>query len=305
MAVPIQSTASYPRALMEGVKLWWGDAAKGTPEYWSLMYKKVDSDKNYEEYVQEITLGLAQMKPEGAPVAFDSPQQGFMSRVQNVAWALGIMVTHEELKDNLYAQLTEKRTRMLRRAFSETKNINAAISYNNAFNSAYSGADGASLIATAHPNFTGGTWSNTFATPAEFSQYALEDMLILMALSQNDRGYIEPLSAERLILHPNNLFNAEVVLKTAKVVGSNANDINPIEAQKMVKEGFIANPYLTSTGAWFIRTNAEDGMIWQEREALEFWEDNDSSTRNLQIAAYERYAFAFANPRGVFGVNAA
>ncbi len=304
MAGPLQSTASFPRALMEGVKLWWGDAAKGTPEYWTEMYQKIDSERNYEEYVQEITLGLAQMTPEGDSVTYDSPQQGFMSRVQNVAWTLGIMVTHAELKDNLYPQLTEKRVRMLRRAFAETKNINAASVYNNAFSSSYTGADGVSLLNTAHPNFSGGTWSNTFTVASEFSQYAVEDLLILLMLSKNDRGYIEPLQPEKLIVHPNNYFNAEVVLKTAKVVGSNANDINPLNGG-MIRKGFMSNPYLASTGAWFVKTNAEDGLLWQEREALEYWEDNDTDTRNLKIAAYERYAFAWANPRGLFGVNAA
>jgi hypothetical protein len=46
-------------------------------------------------------------------------------------------------------------------------------------------------------------------------------------------------------------------------------------------------------------------MIWQEREPLEIWEDNDADTRNYKVGAYERYTFLWANPRGLYGSNAA
>ena len=36
----IQSTASFPRGLLEGVKVWWGRAAKSAPDFASQMYKK-------------------------------------------------------------------------------------------------------------------------------------------------------------------------------------------------------------------------------------------------------------------------
>jgi hypothetical protein len=69
--------------------------------------------------------------------------------------------------------------------------------------------------------------------------------------------------------------------------------------------GIVSNPYLTATGPWFITTNCQDGLIWQEREALNTWEDNDADTRNFKVGAYERYAFLWANPRGLYGSNAA
>ena len=73
----------------------------------------------------------------------------------------------------------------------------------------------------------------------------------------------------------------------------------------LLKGGLISNPYLTATGPWFITTNCPDGMIWQEREALDIWEDNEADTRNYKVGAYERYTFLWANPRGLFGSNAA
>lgn len=299
------NTSSYPKALWEGVKLWWDDAAKDTPLYAPMMFKKETSSKNYEEYVQSVGLGLAVVKPEGTPISFDTMQQGFVTRGTNVAYGLGIITTHEELKDNLYVKLTQKRTIALRRAFHETKNINATNVFNRAFTAAYAGGDGVALLSTAHPNFSAGTWANKLAVDSALSQAAIEDMIILMMQAKDDRGYVQPLMGDKLIVHPNNYFNAERILKTPTAVGTNNRDINPVATMGLLSGGLVSNPYLTATGPWFITTNCQDGMIWQEREALQMWEDNDSDTRNFKVGAYERYTFLWANPRGLFGSNAA
>jgi hypothetical protein len=301
----IQTTASFPKALWEGVKSWWESAAAGTPKYYEMMYRKENSTKNYEEYVQAVGLGIAPRKPEGQPIAFDSTSQGFVTRGTNAAYGLGIITTHEELMDNLYVKLTKGRTEKLRRSFNETKNINATNVFNRAFTAAYSGGDGVSLLNVAHPNMSGGTWQNKFAVDSALSQAAIEDMMILMMQAKDDRGFIEPLMGDKLIVHPNNYFNAKRILGTSKQVGTANNDINPINTEGLLTGGLVSNPYLTASGPWFITTNCQDGMIWQEREALQVWEDNDADTRNYKVAAYERYLFLWANPRGLFGSNAA
>ncbi len=301
----IINTGSYPKGLWEGVKSWWDSAAAAAPQYAPLMYRKVDSEKNYEEYVQSVGLGLAIFKPESQAITFDGMQQGFVTRGVNAAYGLGIITTHEEFADNLYVKLTKNRVEKLRRAFAETKNINATNVFNRAFNSTYIGGDGVSLLNVAHPNFTSGTWQNKLAVDSALSQAAVEDMLILMMQAKDDRGYIEPLAGDKLIVHPNNKFNADRILKTPKAVGSDNNDINPINTEGYLTGGHVSNPYLTATGPWFITTNCQDGMIWQEREPLEMWEDNDADTRNYKIGAYERYLFLWGNPRGLYGSNAA
>ena len=301
----IMNTGSFPKALMEGVTAWWDSAAAGAPQYAPMMFRSEKSSKNFEDYVQSVGLGLAVVKPEGAPVSFDSMQQGFQTRGTNVAYGLGIITTHEELMDNLYVKLTKNRTEKLRRAFTETKNINATNIFNRAFNPAYTGGDGVSLLNVAHPNFTAGTWQNKLAVDSALSQASIEDMLILMMQAKDDRGYIEPLMGDKLIVHPNNYFTAERIMKTPKTVGNNNNDINPINTDGLLSGGLVSNPYLTATGPWFITTNCQDGLIWQQREELSLRDDNDSDTRNFKVSAYERYTFLWANARGLYGSNAA
>jgi hypothetical protein len=304
MAGPV-NTGSYPKALWEGVKAWWDSAASSAPQFAPLLFKKETSTKNYEEYVQSVGPGIAVVKPEGQPISYDGMQQGFVTRGTNVAYGLGIITTHEELKDNLYMKLTKNRTLKLRRAFDETRNINAANVYNRAFTAGYNGGDGVTLLNVSHPNFSGGTWQNKLAVDSALSQAALEDMLILMMQAKDDKGYIEPLMGDKLVVHPYNKFNADRILGTPKQVGSNNNDINPINVQSLLSGGAVVCPYLTGSGPWFITTNAQEGLIWQEREGLDIWEDNDADTRNFKVGAYERYTFLWVNPRGLYGSNAA
>jgi hypothetical protein len=299
------NTGSYPKALWEGVKAWWDSAASSAPQFAPLLFKKETSTKNYEEYVQSVGPGIAVVKPEGQPISYDGMQQGFVTRGTNVAYGLGIITTHEELKDNLYMKLTKNRTLKLRRAFDETRNINAANVYNRAFTAGYNGGDGVTLLSVSHPNFSGGTWQNKLAVDSALSQAALEDMLILMMQAKDDKGYIEPLMGDKLVVHPYNKFNADRILGTPKQVGSNNNDINPINVQSLLSGGAVVCPYLTGSGPWFITTNAQEGLIWQEREGLDIWEDNDADTRNFKVGAYERYTFLWVNPRGLYGSNAA
>lgn len=101
MAGPI-NTGSYPKALWEGVKAWWDSAASSAPQYSPLLFKKETSTKNYEEYVQSVGPGIAVVKPEGTPISYDGMQQGFVTRGTNVAYGLGIITTHEELKEPLH-----------------------------------------------------------------------------------------------------------------------------------------------------------------------------------------------------------
>ena len=304
MAGPV-NTGSYPKALWEGVKAWWDSAASAAPQYAPVLFKHETSSKNYEEYVQSVGPGIAVVKPEGSPISYDGMQQGFVTRGTNVAYGLGIITTHEELKDNLYMKLTKNRVQKLRRAFDETRNINAANVYSRAFTSGYNGGDGVSLLNTAHPNFSGGTWQNKFTVDAALSQAAVEDMLILMMQAKDDKGYIEPLLGNKLVVHPYNKFNADRIVGTPKAVGNNNNDINPVNTQNLLSGGVTVCPYLSGSGPWFITTNAQEGMIWQEREKLEIWEDNDADTRNFKVGAYERYVFLWVNPRGLYGSNAA
>ena len=171
------TTASHPKALWPGIKAWWGQTyAEHAVEY-DKLFDKDTSNQNYEEDVQLSGFGLVPIKTEGQGVNYDSEIQGFVTRYTHIAYAMGYIVTKEELDDNLYESISKRRAAALAMSFRQTKENVAANIYNRAFNSTYKGGDGVELCSTAHPNTTGGTFSNKLSVDADLSEASLEDAL--------------------------------------------------------------------------------------------------------------------------------
>lgn len=296
------NTGSFPRALLEGVNAWFGRAYDQNPEEWRELVDVFNSSKNYEEDVQEVGLGLAQVKPQGASIAYDSMQQGYIYRYSMVTWALGFQVTREEMMDNLYAQVGAKRAGALARAMKEAKEINVANLYNRAFDPAYTFGDGKELIATDHPLASGGTLSNELATPADLSETSLEDLIVQMHSAVDDRGIKIKLRPTKLVIAPANVFNADRILKSTLQNDTGNNAVNALRSLGAVPQGYTLNHYLTDADAWFLRTDVPDGLKLFQREAVRFGQDNDFDTENAKFKAVERYQVgATDSARAIYG----
>ena len=247
--------------------------------------------------------GLVPRKYEGQGTTYDSEVQGFVTRYTHIAYSLGYIVTKEELDDNLYEQVSKRRSAALAMSFRQTKENIAANIYNRAFNSTYLGGDAQPLCATAHPNTTGGTWANTPTVQVDLSEAALEDATISLMGMTNDRGLLINVMPRSLIVHRNNWYNANRILKSVYTPGSANNDINVLKATNALPEGIVMNHYLTVPGAWFLRTNIMNGMKYYSRVGIMFDQDNDFDTMNAKAKGYERYSFGWTDPRAVWGVN--
>lgn len=299
----IITTASHPKALWPGIKAWWGQVYDEHPEEYSKLFDSDTSRQNYEEDVQLTGFGLAPVKAEGSGVAYDSEIQGFTTRYTHVAYALGYIVTKEELDDNLYEQVSRRRAAALAMSFRQTKeNIGANI-YNRAFNPTYLGGDGVQLCSTAHPNTSGGTFANTPTVAADLSEASLEDALTALMGFQNDRGLLINVMPRSLIVARQNWWNANRILKSAYTPSTANNAVNVLVATNALPEGIVMNHYLTSPNAWFVRTNIQNGLKYYSRVGIQFDQDNDFDTMNAKAKGYERYSFGWTDPRAIYGVN--
>jgi hypothetical protein len=299
----IITTASHPKALWPGIKAWWGQVYDEHAEEYSDLFDKDSSDKNYEEDVQLTGFGLAPRKSEGQATQFDSEVQGFTTRFTHVAYALGYVVTKEELDDNLYEQVSKRRAAALAMSFRQTKENVAANIYNRAFTAGYLGGDGVPLCSSSHPNTNGGTWANQPAVAVDLSEAALEDAIVALMGYQNDRGLLINVMPKTLHIARQEVFNAQRILQSSYSPGTANNDLNIIKTGNYLPGGFKVNHYFTSPRAWFIRTNVANGMKYYERKSIEFDQDNDFDTSNAKAKGYERYSFGWTDPRAVYGVN--
>jgi hypothetical protein len=299
------NTGSHPKLLWPGIRGIWGRVYDSWMEEYPDLFETVKSDKAYEEYVQVSRFGLAQVKPQGSPLAYDSEFQGATTRLTNVAIAQGYAVTIEEIRDNLYERVSRTRATANAEAMRQTKEYIGANVYNRAFTAAYVGGDGVPLCSLSHPLILGGTIANMPVVSADLSEVSLEDALIGIMGMLDDRGLTVRLMPQTLHVSRYEIFNAERILHSILQSGTVNNDLNAVRSLGLIPGGAKVNHYFSSPHAWFIRSKSrpEDGMIYQTRDPIQFDQDNDFNTKNALASAYERYTFGWADFRYVWGVN--
>lgn len=294
------TTGAHPKELWPGVKAFFGASYDEHAEEWSQIFDVESSDKSYEERVHHVGLGLAPVKDQGASISFEDTQQGYVSRITNVTYALGGIVTREAIEDGQYESIATRLARYMAFSIRQTQENVAANVLNRAFSNTYTGGDGLELCSAVHVT-ADGTQSNELAVAADFSETALEDLLVQIMNATDTKGLKISLIGQKLIVPPALTFEAARVLESVNQSGTANNDVNAIRALGMLPQGVAVNHYLTDADAWFVKTNAPDGMIYQTRRAVEFAKDNDFDTENAKMKASIRFGVGWADWRGIFG----
>jgi hypothetical protein len=305
MSVITQS--SFAKLLWPGINAIYGNAYKDFPTEYDKIFPKYGSTKAYEEDLGLSSFGLAAVKPEGAPISYDSARQGFTTRYNHVVYALGFTITREMYEDNQYSEVSMRDAKALARSMRHTKEIVAANVLNRATTAGYTGGDGVVLLSTAHVNVSGDTTAvaNKPSTDVDLSEAALEDAVITIAGFRDDRGLLIAAQPRKLIIGPSNQFEAKRILGTSKRVGTNNNDINVLNTEGIIPEVVVNHFLTTGTDDWFILTDVPDSLKYFERRGDEFNMDNDFDTENAKFKATSRYSFGWSDWRGIYGSTGA
>ena len=258
------------------------------------------SDRAFEEEVMLSGFAGAAAKTEGAMVTYDNATEVYTSRYTNETVALAFAITEEAIEDNLYDRLAARYTRALARSMAHTKQVKGATILNNMFTSG-TGGDGVVLGSAAHPLASGGTFSNILATAADLSETSLEQALINIAGFVDERGLKIALQGLRMIIPKEVQFTADRILKSPLRPGTADNDINAVRNLGMVPQGYFVNHYLADTDAWFIITDAPNGLKHFVRAPIKTAIEGDFDTGNVRYKARTRYVFGASDWRGIYG----
>jgi hypothetical protein len=293
--------SAHPDLLWPGIKSIYGNTYDQFPVEWTEIFDKESSDKAFEKLVEATGFGLAPPKPEGTAIQYDSDSEGVVTTLYNTVYALGYMVTREELEDDQYKEVASKRAEQLAFSMRTTEEIVHANVLLRGFSTAYPGGDGLPLFSAVHPTYAG-PQSNIPQTAADFSEASLEDMIKRVMLAQNNRGLQVSIIPQKLIVSVGDAFNATRVLDSQLRTGTNNNDVNAVKAMGMLPGGAVVNHYLGLTNAWYMKTNAPTGMVslWRRQPALE--KDNDFDTENAKAKSSMRFVPGWGDFRGMFGM---
>lgn len=294
----MMNRTDFRRQLQEGLNTVFGLEYDRHPEEWRDIFDVETSQKAYEEDVLMYGMGAAPVKPEGEGIAYDDGGESYVARYHHETIALGFAITEEAEEDGLYGSIGQKMGRALARSLLHTKEVKGANILNNGFSASFPGGDGVALFSTAHPLAGGGVLSNKLSTPADLSEAALEELLILISEWTDDRGIPIRAQAVKLIVPTELQFVATRLLMTPYQPDTGDNNINAIYKLGSIRDGFTVNHRLTDPDAWFVKTDVPDGLKHFVRKAVSGGVEGDFETGNMRYKKRERYSFGWTDWRG-------
>lgn len=294
------SRAQLVKELEPGLNALFGLEYKNYEQEHLQIYDVESSDRAFEEEVMLSGFGEAPVKTEGAGLAYDTAQEVFTARYTHETIALAFSLTEEAVEDNLYDRLARRYTLALARSMATTKQIKAASVLNGAFTTSI-GGDGVALCSIDHPIIGGPNQKNELATAADLSETSLEQAIIDIQSLVDERNLKIAIQGLKLIIPKELQFTADRIMKSTLRVGTADNDINALKNMGMIPQGYTVNHYLTDPDAWFVKTDAPNGMKMFERVSMKTAFEGDFETGNMRYKARERYSFGFSDWRGIFG----
>lgn len=298
------TTGSSPKRLWPGIKTWYGMEYERYVDFYSKIFDIEKSTRAYEEDVKLTNMGLAQVLDQGNMIKYDSFDQGYVSRYIHVQYAKGFAITQIALDDDQYApSLVKKATMELSGKMQITKDIVFANVLNNGFGTTApgsTGGDGVALFSASHPLADGGVASNILTTPLALSEAALEQATIQIGQFVDEAGIIMAARESRLVVPLALQYQAARILKNVDRPATADRDINALVRNGRFPEDTVVDPYLTSSTAWFIKTDVANGLKGYMREGIMLESDNDFNTGNVLFKITERYVPYWSDFRGAF-----
>ena len=269
-----------------------------TDEYKQVFTTENGTPRAYHEEVVLYGMGAAPVLPDGQAITYDEGGQLYVKRYTYDVYGLAFALTKVLVEDGDHIRVGSTMSKHLAQAMDETLETVTANHLNRAFNASYKGGDDVALISASHP-VIGGVQSNVL-TSAALSQTSLEQALIQVRQAQDSRGKRIRLTPKKLVIHPSNMLTAEVLLKSVLRTGTNNNDINPVKTTTSLSDAVVISR-LTSPTAWFLQTDARDGMKVLWRRKLEKSMEGDFETDSVRYKSTMRFGSGWTDWRSMYG----
>jgi hypothetical protein len=273
-------------------------------------YKQIYTESNgiaraYHEEPMLFGFGSAPELPDGMPVSYDQGGILFNKRYTYSVYGLAFALTKVLVEDGDHIRIGSTYSKHLAQSMIETLETVTANHFNRAFTSGYTGGDGVVLCANSHTSADGAATgaasrSNLLTIAAALSQTSLEQMLIQIRQAEDPRGKKIRLTPKKLVVAPGNMLQAEVLLKSVLRAGTNNNDLNPVKSMGLLSDVAVLSR-LTSATAWWVQTDAPEGMkvLWRRR--VEKGMEGDFETDSVRYKSTMRFGSGWTDWRAVFG----
>ena len=163
------------------------------------VYNMEKTGNAYETDSYTSGFGLIPKKLEGVASAYDDPLKGLDTTYTPDTYSLAYRVTKEMREDDRY-RIIAKMPASLGRSMRITIDTDGFLMFNRAETGGYVGADGKTLLATDHVLLNGGSQKNRLTNAADLTMDSLEQALIDISETVDDRGLPMHLMPKKLMV---------------------------------------------------------------------------------------------------------
>lgn len=278
-----------------------GKYTEWMPEWKWLFTEKQGKPSRYQETAIVFGFSTAKEKPEGQAVESDFGGIHYRTRATFKVFGLGFAITEEMMEDSEAISLGTLYSGELASALNQSKEIFHADILNRSETSGQEIGDGATLLSDSHPYAIGGTFRNRLSSPADLSEGSLESLLVMVRTAKNDRARPIRLRAKNLVVAPQQEYIAVRLLRSTNQSGTANNDVNAIRSLNRLPTDPVVMTYITQEKAYWIHTDAPNGLMHYWRRKVKRGMQGDFLTGNMQYKATERYIALAEGPRCVYG----
>lgn len=298
---------AWPDLLDPSFRKIYGDEVKQLPQMVPSIFTINSSSKNIEKDSSASGLSKLVRRTESQAITYEDENQGYDVTYTHVEDSLGTSVSNLMWEDDQYNVIRRKPANLARAKVRTQENIGADI-FNYGFTaggggkSTFTAGDAVALFSAAHTRTDGGANQNN-TTTMDLAEDSLELAEVTMRATLDDKGQLELISPDTLVIPPALEKEARILLNSTGRVGTANNDINPMQGKyKIVVWDYLGSAAGGSDTAWFLMDSGYKKLNWFNRSdrGIEgpYW-DFDTKTAKWTISC--RWSVGFSDWRGMFG----
>lgn len=294
--MPIVNSAQWPSVTQKDLSLLFIDQYRGWPSMLPLLYRFKMAEQGTEYDLEIGDFPAVQLFTGSIP--YVPVTEGYKKSVQETQYALGLVVTRQLLRNDLYGAVRET-VRTMADSFRQLRESQGAFPFVNAFNGSFTTGDGLSLCNSAHTNANGGAnFSNT--NSLAFSAPNIQANRLAMKAFPSNAGNVISNVPDMLLVPMQLEEQAYEILESMGKVNTAMNNRNYSEGRyKLV----VWDNFLTSSTNWFLLNSQrmQRELIFREWEKTSFMRAGEFDTLATKWAGYTSFGISSVESRWIFG----
>lgn len=251
---------------------------KQRPPQFTSLFNVNPSSKSIEQFSQVSGVGRFTQLSEGQPIRKDQPVQGFNSTFKHSRYGLAVPTTIDVVEDDMWGLINQMHTD-LGWSCSETRELDAASTFNNAFSGSFLGPDSVSLCSASHPLYKVGGVQSNLMTAADLDMYSLQVAMTAFELMKRPSGELIHVPPSKLIVAPANRFIGYALTRSSDDPSTADRSVNPLAGAEDGMPKLFVYRYLTNAVNWFLAAEAAStGLVWFDRKKpyTKSWTDDET-----------------------------